>query len=117
MSPIEFETSRIFNASRERPQPMSAPSDSFNEGTVWLNHVEMGPIEYLIRGVNTLEQFQGFRLGAGLIRGKVVPSLFDRKPGGTVLIDHVGNQFRFSLFGLQVDGTTATVHVEDSSGK
>ncbi len=116
MSPAHFDTSHLFHAGRDSRQTVSASTDSFSEGTVFINQVKIGPVEYLIRGLNTVQDFQNLRLGAGFIRGKIVSSLFDRKAGGTVLIDKFGEAVEFAIFGLQTDGVTATVHLKPPLG-
>ena len=112
MPPAVFNSSHLFHTGRDSRQSGSACTDSFNKGIVFVNQVEIGPVEYLIRGLNTMDDFQNFRLGAGLIRGRIVSSLFDRKAGGTVLVDRFGEAVKFAVFGLQADGVTATVHVQ-----
>ena len=112
MPPAVFSSSHLFHTGKDSRQPVSVCTDSFSMGTVFVNQVEIGPVEYLIRGLNTMDDFQNLRLGAGLIRGRIVSSLFDRKAGGTVLIDRFGETVEFAIWGLQPDGVTATVHVQ-----
>lgn len=81
----------------------------FDPGTVEHYGTAVGSVEYRIRGLNTAVDFGRFRTGAGIVRGRTVASLFDRRVGGTVLVCQNGDRLSFSLFGLMSDGVTATV--------
>lgn len=71
----------------------------------------LGNVEFRIRGLNTESKFGRFNFGAGVLRGKMISSLFDKRKAETVLIRNTGDRIPLTLFGLQSDGLTATVLV------
>jgi hypothetical protein len=83
--------------------------DSFDPGTIEHYGTAVGSVEYRICGLNSAVDFGQFKSGAGVVRGRIVGSLFDRRVGGTVLVCQNGDRVPFSLFGLMSDGVTATV--------
>jgi hypothetical protein len=87
-------------------------SVEFDKGTVFVHGTRLGEVEYRIRGLSTNAEFMRFRIGAGLMRGRSVSRLFDRRPGGMVLVDNAGGKFKFTVFGLLRDGKTASVFIE-----
>lgn len=72
----------------------------------------LGNVEFRIRGLNTDSEFDRFKFGAGVLRGKMVSSLFDKRKAQTVLIRNTGDRVALTIFGLQNDGFTATVLID-----
>ena len=83
--------------------------NDYDPGTIEHYGTNIGRVEYRICGLNSLAGFEHFKPGAGLLRGRIVSSLFNRRVGGTVLVCKNGERLPFSLFGLKDDGITATV--------
>ena len=83
--------------------------NNYDPGTIEHYGTDIGRVEYRIRGLNSSADFEQFRPGAGVVRGRIVSSLFNRRVGGTVLVCQNGDRLPFSLFGLKDDGITATV--------
>jgi hypothetical protein len=76
----------------------------------------LGNVEFRIRGLNTDREFGQFNFGAGVLRGKMISSLFDKRKAETVLIRNTGDRVHLTLFGLKSDGCTATVLVDQQAG-
>ncbi|MDG0868142.1 hypothetical protein [Candidatus Lucifugimonas marina] len=71
----------------------------------------LGDVEFRIRGLNTNRKFGRFNFGAGVVRGKMISALFDKRKAETVLVRNTGDRIPLTLFGLKKDGLTATVLV------